>query len=358
MVMCIFGVMRADFEFYGNEVEQRSGIVSSDLAEPGARMWIDDPLNGESYPDWGFLSYYRVYIDARAPELSPIQLQIWTSVVNRLRRYTLKASFPLQNYQPGRLHTIAAALNSRGFPIEITSGDRLGFTHTSASIPVSFNAEVEDTETATTAHRTYYFRLERNNNSLPKVGETYRFSNDALRGKFSVGVILSNAPPQASSELYIGADLRSSAWTLDTSKVVILKGYKLRKGQLTGLFMRFNATSDQVVTMDLLLWKSSTVVNRCALIYSQRFNASINVTDPYTKVALQNGPKVDESTLLGFRTVNANSSLCFRVLSRADNYYLVDSDQQLKTGQDYMVDKLRQYYEFSIGVTVDIESIG
>ena len=79
-----------------------------------------------------------------------------------------------------------------GQVVEVNERDRIGFTNVGNENPVALDLEIDDRATASTAHRTYFWLLYRDNYALPSVGESRLLDNNALRGRFSIGVLLDN----------------------------------------------------------------------------------------------------------------------------------------------------------------------
>jgi len=73
----------------------------------GPRIWVDDPLNCDSCPGFGYLKLYYVYIHAQysSAPLPRLFLQIWSNMTN-YNNYTLKWQKSLDNYQPGQLYKV------------------------------------------------------------------------------------------------------------------------------------------------------------------------------------------------------------------------------------------------------------
>jgi len=59
-------------------------------------------------------------------------------------------------------------------------------------MPVSYNLELDDAATASAAHRTYWRNMVDFNYVYPVLGDTIQVDNYALRGRFSIGVVLNN----------------------------------------------------------------------------------------------------------------------------------------------------------------------
>lgn len=76
--------------------------------------------------------------------------------------------------------------------MEVSSYDRLGFTCDGDTCPVALDIEIDDSATASKAHRTYFRLLSRDNYVVPMVGNYRLTDNNALRGRFSIAVILDN----------------------------------------------------------------------------------------------------------------------------------------------------------------------
>ena len=79
-----------------------------------------------------------------------------------------------------------------GQVVEVNERDRIGFTSEGNGSAIALDLEIDDTVTASTAHRTYFWLLYRDNYALPSVGDYRYVDNNALRGRFSIGVLLDN----------------------------------------------------------------------------------------------------------------------------------------------------------------------
>ena len=60
-------------------------------------------------------------------------------------------------------------------------------------MPVAYNTELDDTATASVAHRTYWRNMADFKGVYPVLGDTIQVDNYAFRARFSIGVILSNS---------------------------------------------------------------------------------------------------------------------------------------------------------------------
>lgn len=87
-----------------------------------------------------------------------------------------------------------------GQVVEVNAMDRIGFTSEGNGSAVALDLETDD-DTAAKAHRTYFWLLYRDNYKLPSVGDSRYVDNNALRGRFSIGIELDNGQLTLSEDL-------------------------------------------------------------------------------------------------------------------------------------------------------------
>lgn len=331
--------------FYGNPITQRStsGLVLTP-AEP--RIWVDDPLNGESWPGWGYLQYFEVYIESLSSGifLPTLYLQIWTNS-SMIGNYSLKWQAKLANYQSGQAYQLAP---NEGQFVEVNEYDRFGFTNEGNYSTIALDLIQDDPLTQATAHRTYFSELWRVNNVLPVVGTYTYVDNDALRGKFSIGGVLDNAPPRSLTQVYCGHDLQAfGQWSSTDNNPIVDSVVQLTAGRLVGYWVRLKglntATNFQLQIWSLVSDYTYTLVyNRSDTLYPGLYEIH--------NVSISDGFIVNTNDRFGWNTYGN----VYYTSNPSCNIYTLDTvSPPYQVGASYAFDSLPYDYEFAIGVIID-----